>query len=89
MQRITPFLWFDNNAEEAANFYVSVFNNAKLLNVARYGDAEEVNRYSARTKVKSEFCQDVQGHVSAFSFSSAGRTIRRRQRQCVGPSFVR
>ena len=39
MQRITPFLWFDNNAEEAANFYVSVFKNAKLLNVARYGDA--------------------------------------------------
>ena len=39
MPRITPFLWFDNNAEEAANFYVSVFKNAKLLNVARYGDA--------------------------------------------------
>ena len=39
MQKITPFLWFDNNAEEAANFYVSVFKNAKLLKVARYGDA--------------------------------------------------
>jgi predicted 3-demethylubiquinone-9 3-methyltransferase (glyoxalase superfamily) len=39
MSRITPFLWFDNNAEEAANFYVSVFKNSKLLNVARYGDA--------------------------------------------------
>ena len=39
MPRITPFLWFDNNAEEAVNFYVSVFKNAKLLNVARYGDA--------------------------------------------------
>ena len=39
MQKITPFLWFDNNAEEAANFYVSVFKNSKLLNVARYGDA--------------------------------------------------
>jgi len=39
MQKITPFLWFDNNAEEAMNFYVSVFKNSKILNVARYGDA--------------------------------------------------
>jgi len=39
MPKITPFLWFDNNAEEAANFYVSVFKNSKLLNVARYSDA--------------------------------------------------
>jgi predicted 3-demethylubiquinone-9 3-methyltransferase (glyoxalase superfamily) len=38
MQKITPFLWFDNKAEEAANFYVSVFKNSKLLNVARYSD---------------------------------------------------
>ena len=30
MQRITPFLWFDNQAEEAANFYVSVFKNSKV-----------------------------------------------------------
>ena len=39
MQKITPFLWFDDNAEEAANFYVSVFKNSKILNVARYSDA--------------------------------------------------
>jgi predicted 3-demethylubiquinone-9 3-methyltransferase (glyoxalase superfamily) len=39
MQKITPFLWFDNNAEEAANFYVSIFRNSKISNVARYGDA--------------------------------------------------
>jgi len=39
MQKITPFLWFDNNAEEAANFYVSIFKNSKVLNIARYGDA--------------------------------------------------
>ncbi len=36
MKRITPFLWFDGKAEEAANFYVSVFENAKILNVSRY-----------------------------------------------------
>jgi predicted 3-demethylubiquinone-9 3-methyltransferase (glyoxalase superfamily) len=39
MQKITPFLWFDSNAEEAMNFYVSIFKNSKILRVARYGDA--------------------------------------------------
>jgi len=36
MQQITPFLWFDNNAEEAVNFYTSIFKNSKILNVNRY-----------------------------------------------------
>ena len=39
MQKITPFLWFDNNAEEAVNFYTSIFKNSKILKVARYGEA--------------------------------------------------
>ena len=38
-QKITPFLWFDDNAEEAVKFYVSVFKNSKVLSVARYGAA--------------------------------------------------
>jgi predicted 3-demethylubiquinone-9 3-methyltransferase (glyoxalase superfamily) len=38
-QKITPFLWFNDNAEEAANFYMSIFDNSKILNVSRYGDA--------------------------------------------------
>jgi len=38
-QKITPFLWFDNNAEEAVNFYVSIFPNSKILEIARYGQA--------------------------------------------------
>ncbi len=38
-QKITPFLWFDSNAEEAGNYYVSVFPGAKLGKVARYGEA--------------------------------------------------
>jgi predicted 3-demethylubiquinone-9 3-methyltransferase (glyoxalase superfamily) len=37
--KITPFLWFDNQAEEAANFYVSVFPNSKIKVVNRYGEA--------------------------------------------------
>jgi predicted 3-demethylubiquinone-9 3-methyltransferase (glyoxalase superfamily) len=39
MQKIAPFLWFDNQAEEAMNFYVGVFKNSKVGNVTRYGDA--------------------------------------------------
>jgi len=39
MQKITPFLWFDDKAEEAANFYVSLFKNSKIDTVSRYGDA--------------------------------------------------
>lgn len=39
MQKITPFLWFDNNAEEAAQFYTSVFKNSRILSVSRYSDA--------------------------------------------------
>jgi predicted 3-demethylubiquinone-9 3-methyltransferase (glyoxalase superfamily) len=39
MQKIHPFLWFGNNAEEAVNFYTSVFKNSKIKNFSRYGDA--------------------------------------------------
>jgi predicted 3-demethylubiquinone-9 3-methyltransferase (glyoxalase superfamily) len=39
MQKITPFLWFDDNAEEAVNFYTSVFKNSKVGDISRYGDA--------------------------------------------------
>jgi predicted 3-demethylubiquinone-9 3-methyltransferase (glyoxalase superfamily) len=38
-QRITPFLWFDSNAEEAANFYVSVFPNSEITEISHYGEA--------------------------------------------------
>ena len=39
MPKISPCLWFDNQAEEAVNFYVSVFKNSRIVNVARYGEA--------------------------------------------------
>ena len=38
MQKITPFLWFNNQAEEAMNFYISVFKNSKMVSIVRYGD---------------------------------------------------
>src|SRR5213078_2660744 len=40
MQRITPMLWFDNQAEEAANFYVSVFKNSKVKQITHYAGEE-------------------------------------------------
>jgi predicted 3-demethylubiquinone-9 3-methyltransferase (glyoxalase superfamily) len=39
MQKIRPFLWFDSNAEEAMNFYTSIFKNSKIGQVRRYGDS--------------------------------------------------
>jgi len=48
MQKVTPCLWFDNQAEEAVNFYVSIFTNSKIGRVARYG--EEGANISGRPK---------------------------------------
>jgi predicted 3-demethylubiquinone-9 3-methyltransferase (glyoxalase superfamily) len=41
MQKITPFLWFDNQAEEAVKFYTSIFKKSKIVKMARYGEAGE------------------------------------------------
>jgi len=46
MQKITPFLWFDNQAEEAMNFYASVFKNSKVGKVTRY--SEEASKASGK-----------------------------------------
>jgi predicted 3-demethylubiquinone-9 3-methyltransferase (glyoxalase superfamily) len=37
MPKITPFLWFNDKVEEAANYYTSIFTNSKIKNVSRYG----------------------------------------------------
>jgi len=39
VQKVSPFLWFDSQAEEAANFYVSLFSNSRILKIVRYGAA--------------------------------------------------
>ena len=39
IQKITPFLWFDQDAEEAARFYISIFKNSKIIDVAHYGNS--------------------------------------------------
>lgn len=73
MQRITPFLWFDNNAEEAMNFYVSVFKNSKINRVTRYGVA---GPGPAGTVMTAEFELDGQPFVGLnggphFKFTEA------------------
>lgn len=51
MQKITPFLWYDDKAEEAANLYVTVFKNSKITTVTRYGDAGPGPKGTAMTVV--------------------------------------
>ena len=48
IQRITPFLWFDNQAEEAAGFYTSIFSNSRIVSLTRY--EEEGAEASGRPK---------------------------------------
>ena len=49
MQKITPFLWFDKNAEEAARFYTSIFKNSKITTISYYGDAMPGQKGSVMT----------------------------------------
>ncbi|MFA5922694.1 MAG: VOC family protein [Methylococcaceae bacterium] len=49
MQKIIPFLWFDNQAEEAMNFYVSIFKNSKVLGVNRCGEGAPASKGTVMT----------------------------------------
>jgi predicted 3-demethylubiquinone-9 3-methyltransferase (glyoxalase superfamily) len=49
MQKISPFLWFDNNAEEALNFYCSIFDDSKITAVSYYNNADPVQEGKIRT----------------------------------------
>jgi len=73
MQKITPFLWFDNQAEEAMNFYVSIFKNSKVLKIHRYGDGAPL---SNGTVITANFELDGQKFTALnggpmFKFSPA------------------
>ena len=55
-QKITPCLWFDTQAEEAAKFYVSVFDNSRIVNTVRYGKAGyEIHKKPPGTVMTVEF----------------------------------
>jgi predicted 3-demethylubiquinone-9 3-methyltransferase (glyoxalase superfamily) len=69
MQKITPCLWFDSNAEEAVNFYTSIFKNSKIGNISRYGEAGyEIHGKPAGTVMTIEF--ELNGQ--AFTALNAG-----------------
>ncbi len=73
MQKITPFLWFDNQAEEAIKFYTSIFKNSKVGRVSRYGDAGPGPK---GTVMSATFELDGQGFMALnggphFKFSPA------------------
>lgn len=62
MQKITPCLWFDSDAEEAVNFYTSIFKNSKIGNISRYGEAgHEIHGKPAGTVMTIEF--ELNGQV--------------------------
>jgi len=58
MQKITPFLWFDHQAEEAVNFYVSIFKDAKVVTMTRYGEAGPGPKGKVMTAVFQLFGQE-------------------------------
>jgi len=76
-QRITPFLWFDDRAEEAAKFYVSIFPNSKIRTTARYDEATaKAAGRSAGSVMTVDFELDGQGFVALnggphFKFTEA------------------
>ncbi|WP_019142763.1 VOC family protein [Noviherbaspirillum massiliense] len=56
LQKITPCLWFDHQAEEAARFYTGIFKNSRITNIARYGEAgKDVHGMSAGTVMTVAF----------------------------------
>src|SRR5436853_3259365 len=73
MQKITPCLWFDNNAEEAVNFYTSIFKNSKIGNISRYGEAGyEIHGKPAGRVMTIEF--ELNGH--AFTALNGGPVFK-------------
>lgn len=67
MQTITPFLWFNGNAEEAMNFYTAIFTNSKVINVSRMGDGSIM---SASFQLNGQNFHALNGG-SQFSFTPA------------------
>ena len=71
--RITPCLWFDDQAEEAATFYTAVFPNSKILDLSRYGDAgQEIHRMKPGTVMTVSF--ELDGHE--FTALNGGPVFR-------------
>ena len=85
MQKITPFLWFDDQAEEAMNFYTSVFEDSEVIGVSRYGEAgpgEDGTVMIATFEIEGQRFTALNGgprfkFTEAISFSSTARPRRK------------
>ena len=77
IQRIAPFLWFDDQAEDAAEYYVSIFKNARIVNVSRYGEAgQDIHGRPAGSVMTVDFELDGQSFTALnggplFKFTEA------------------
>lgn len=73
IQKLTPCLWFDHQAEEAAKFYTSVFRNSKITKIARYGEAgQEIHGMKPGTAMTVAF--ELDGH--AFTALNGGLVFK-------------
>jgi predicted 3-demethylubiquinone-9 3-methyltransferase (glyoxalase superfamily) len=71
MTTITPFLWFTNQAEEAAKYYVSIFRNSKIINTTRYGkEGFEIHKMPEGTVMAIDFDLDGQQFTALNGGSS-------------------
>lgn len=77
LQKIVPFLWFNDTAEEAAKFYTSIFKNSKILSVSRYPDeGKEIHGHEAGSAMVVDFVIEDQNFQAinggpAFTFTEA------------------
>ncbi|MBC6982193.1 VOC family protein [Caulobacter sp. 17J80-11] len=74
MQQIHPFLWFEGQAEEAMNFYVSIFPNSKVIKVMRYGDAGPGPKGAVMLcvfELDGQVFNALNGRPAGFGFSDA------------------
>jgi predicted 3-demethylubiquinone-9 3-methyltransferase (glyoxalase superfamily) len=99
IQTITPCLWFDNQAEEAARFYTAIFANSKIVSITRYGAAgHEVHGRPAGTVMTVAFELNGQAFTALnggpmFKFNEASRSksiaIRRKRWITIGRSSLK
>jgi len=86
MQKINPCLWFDHNAEEAVNRYVSIFKNSKILGVSRYGKAgKEIHGRPAGSVMTVAFELDGQRFPRSTAARISNSTRRSRSKTTARP----
>ena len=76
MQKITPFLWFDHDAEEAAKFYTSIFKNSKIIDTAHYGKSSAEASGKPKGTVMSVMSVTFELEVQLFMALNGGPVFK-------------